>query len=166
MRAARYRLKFFTGATLTASTYGGGKYGDTTYGMQASDSLTTAHHRLVPWPGGALTIPSWIYRRGDTEPDWEAMIVADDGAVSYNGLYYAWLVLTNQDDPSIYTTFSVWVVTESNGDQHLHRTWNPGDLDFAGNFRAAVVLLYQTGRRLTVPADDRHQFILTPGGNN
>ena len=164
MRSARYRLKFFTGATLTAATYGGGKYGDQTYGTQASDSLTTAHHRLVPWPAGAMVSPAWGYRRGDTSPDWQAQIIADDGVVNYTGLDTAVLVLSAIDDPSSVRQFGLTVVTAPNGDQRLTRKWAPGNLDFEGVFRVAVVLRYLTGRRMTVPANDNHIFVVRAGG--
>src|SRR4051812_47696207 len=135
MRAARYRLRFFTGASLTASTYGGGKFGDGTYGMQASDSLTTAHHRLVPWPAGAMASPSWRYRQNDTQPDWEAQIIADDGVVSYTGMTRADLVLAAIDNPAVQHVYQLTVDTQANGDQRLRRTWSPGELNFSGVFR-------------------------------
>jgi hypothetical protein len=161
MRAARYRLRFFTGATLTQATYGGGTYGGATYGMQASDALTTAHHRLMPWPGGSPTSPSWLYRRGDTEPVWEAQIIADEGVVNYTGLDRAVLVLTPVDKPGDDRTFDCTVVTATNGDQRLHREWNAGDLDPHGVFRVAVVLIYSSNRRMTVPAEDLHTLVVT-----
>lgn len=165
MRAARYRLRFFTGATLTASTYGGGKYGDGTWGMQKSDALTTAHHRLVPWPAGALTFPSWRYRQHDTQPVLEAQIIADDGVVDYTGLDRAVLLLAPVDDPGGYRTYDMTVVTATNGDQRLRRTWAAGDLSKPGNFRVGVVLLYASNRRMSVPVDDRHMLIVTPDGS-
>lgn len=165
MRSTRYRLRFFTGATLTASKYGGGKFGDGTYGMQASDSLTTAHHRLVPWPAGAMTSPSWRYRQNDTMPDWQAQIIADDGVVSYTGMTSADLVLTAIDDPTSQTLHALTVDTQSNGDQRLRRTWNSGELNFSGVFRVAVVLRYSTGRHMTVPAGDKHIMVIHPDGS-
>jgi hypothetical protein len=164
MRAARYRLRFFTGATLTGSTYGGGLYGDGTYGMQASDSLTTAHHRLVPWPGGSPTGPSWVYREGDTMPPLEAQIIADDGVVDYTGLASAMLILTDVNDPSVSLAFDLSVVVAPNGDQRLHHDWNLGELTTAGVFRASVVLIYESGRWMSVPAEDVHMFVVTSGG--
>jgi hypothetical protein len=165
MRAARYRLRFFTGATLTSATYGGGLYGDDTYGMQASDSLTTAHHRLVPWPGGAPMAPSWRYRQHDTQPALEAQIIADDGVVNYTGLDRAVLVLTPVDDPLTFKGLDMSVVTAPNGDQRLHRDWEPNDLDRPGVFRVVVALIYSSNRRLSVPGDDEHFLIVTPDGS-
>jgi hypothetical protein len=166
MRAARYRLRFFTGATLTSATYGGGLYGDDTYGMEASDSLTTAHHRLVPWPAGSPTGPSWRYRQNDTEPQLEAQIIADDGVVNYTGLDRAVLVLTPVDNPTMSRTYDMAVITAPNGDQRLRRTWVAGDLSQPGAFRVAVVLIYSSNRRLTVPTNDQHTMIVTPDGTS
>ena len=132
--------------------------------MQASDALTTAHHRLVPWPGGALTGPSWRYRQGDTQPPLEAQVIADDGVVSYVGLDRAVLVLTPVDDPVNDRIIDMAVYTAPNGDQRLHRDWITGDLDRPGVFRVGVVLIYSSNRRLTVPTDDRHMLVVTPGG--
>ena len=165
MRAARYRLRFFTGATLTSATYGGGTYGKDTYGTQATDSLTTAHHRLVPWPGGSPTAPSWRYRVKDTEPALEAQVIADDGVVHYTGLDRAVLVLTPVDDPYSSTTYDMTVVTAPNGDQRLHRTWSTNDLRVAGVYRVAVVLIYSSGRRLSVPTEDEQSLVVTPDGS-
>ena len=165
MRAARYRLRFFTGATLSSATYGGGLYGNETYGTQATDALTTAHHRLVPWPGGARTGPSWIYRQNDTMPPWEAQVISDDGVVDYTGLNQAVLVLTHVDrPPDEGLTFDLSIVTAPNGDQRLHHDFTDGELGIAGMFRVAVVLAYDSGRWLTVPADDRHMMAVTPDG--
>ena len=165
MRAARYRLRFYTGATLTSMTYGGGLYGDATYGMEASDSLTTAHHRLVPWPGGAPTTPSWRYRQHDTQPALEAQIIADDGVVSYDGLDRAVLVLTPVDDPTTYKGLDMSVIVAPNGDQRLHREWAADDLDRVGVFRVVIALIYESNRRMTVPAEDEHYLIVTPDGS-
>lgn len=167
MRASRYRLRFSTGATLSSSVYGGGAYGDDTYGTVASDSLTTAHHRLVPWPAGALTDPSWRYRQHDTKPDWSAQIIADDGVIDYTGLFTAYLILTPANDPTAagLIGWDVQVVTAPNGDQRLVKQWDVGDLDPPGVYRAVVVLVYNSTRRLSVPADDRHTFIITKDGS-
>lgn len=128
MRAARYRLRFFTGATLSSATYGGGLYGNETYGTQATGALTTAHHRLVPWPGGARTGPSWIYRQNDTMPPWEAQVISDDGVVDYTGLNQAVLVLTHVDrPPDEGLTFDLSIVTAPNGDQRLHHDFTDGE---------------------------------------
>lgn len=165
MRAARYRLRFFSGATVSSRNYGEENYGDGTYGQTASDALTTAHHRLVPWPGGALTYPSWRYRRNDTKPPLECQVIADDGVIDYTGLSQAVLVLTPVDGPvEAGWTFDMTVITAPSGDQRLRHTWLPGELHTAGVFRVAVLLAYTSGRWLTVPSDDRHTLIITPDG--
>ena len=167
MRSSRYRLRFYTGASLSSATYGGGNYGDATYGMTATDTLTTAHHRLVPWPAGALVGPSWRYRQNDTMPPWEAQIIADDGVVDLTGVAKAYLVLTSVDDPTPQgiVGWQVSIITAPNGDDRLHHDWLPGELVVPGVFRATAVLEYVSGRRLTVPTDDRHTFVVHPDGS-
>ena len=165
MRAARYRLRFFTGATLTSATYGGGLYGDDTYGQQGTDSLTTAHHRLVPWPGGSPTGPSWRYQQGDTAPAWEAQVIADDGVVDYTGLASGMLMLAKVDNPADASVFELTVVTAPNGDQRLHHDWRIGELNLAGVFRVSVVLVYTSGRWMSVPAEDQQAMVITSNGS-
>ena len=165
MRAERYRLRFFSGATLTQMTYGSGTYGDGTYGMQKSDALTTVHHRLIPLPAGTPTVPSWRYRQNDTQPDWEAQIVADDGVVDFAGVDHSLLIMTPVNTPNLGT----WVVeldidVWSGGGQYLSHQWKKGELGEPGMFRVGVVIVYDTGRQLSVPTNDTHVLVVTPNG--
>ena len=57
------------------------------------------------------------------------------------------------------------VVTAPNGDQRLHRDWSAADLYQSGVFRVAVVLIYSSNRRLTVPSNDQHTLVVTPDGS-
>ena len=163
MEATRYRLRFITGVELTAATYGSGTYGSGTYGEQASDAVSALRYLLVPFPGGVLSDPSWVYRQGDTKPSLRAAIVADDGFLDFSGLDFAHLVLTNTDGATDMTPLMYELtVTAIDGQNWLTRNWLPEDLVVAGTFRAAAVLQYLSGRRLTVPAHDGHQFTVTP----
>ena len=163
MHAARYRLRFTTGVALTSATYGSGTYGAGTYGEQASDPLSSLRYYLVPWPGGYLPDPSWVYRVGDTDPDFRVQILADNERLDLTGIAYALLVLTNTDGS---TNPVPWIydltVTTLDSQDWLTRAWLPTDLAKSGTYRAAVVIVYDSGRRLTVPVDDRHNFVINP----
>ena len=164
MQAVRHRLRFVTGVSLTARTYGSGLYGDGTYGEQASDPLTAAVYIMVPWPGGYLSDPSWLYREGDVFPPFQVSIEADDAPLDLTGIASAMLVFTSFDGATVSNPvrqLPLTVVTEG-GRQWLQRRWDTYDLTPAGTFRVAVVITYASGRRLTVPTDDRHVFVITP----
>ena len=163
MQAARYRLRFITGVALTSRTYGAGTYGDGTYGEQASDALSELLYYLVPWPGGYLPDPAWIYRQGDTLPTFKAVVMSTDGPLELVGVALAYLVLTNTDggsisDPLMYEL----TVTPTSGIDWLTRDWHVNDLSVPGTYRAGVVLTFDSGRRLTVPIDDRLHFVINP----
>jgi len=159
VKATRYRLRFVTGVALTGATYGSGTYGEGTYGMQASDPLASLRYYLVPWPGGYLTDPSWIYRQGDVLPRFSALVCSDEGPLDDAGLTTAVLVLS--DTEAISRSFPL-SVESADGDDRLVRDWQPGDLDTPGVYRAAAVITYSSGRRLTIPIDDRMQFVVNP----
>jgi hypothetical protein len=163
VQAPRYRLRFITGVSLTSATYGSGTYGTGTYGEQASDPLASLRYILVPWPGGYLPDPAWIYRQGDVTPQFRAQVLSDEGPLDFTGLDFGYLVLTNTDGSSSTTPimFPLTVATIG-GVVFLTRTWLPNDLMTPGTFRAGVVLQYSSGRRLTIPTDDRYQFVVNP----
>lgn len=163
MQATRYRLRFITGVSLTARTYGSGTYGDGTYGEQASDPLESLTYTMIPWPGGYLPDPAWIFRQGDVTPRFRVQVRSDDELLDLDGLDFAYLVLTNTDGASNTTPwlFELDVAT-IDGLDWLVRSWLPTDLAIPGTFRAAVVLQYDSGRRLTIPSDNRYQFVINP----
>ena len=161
MTAPRYRLRFTTGVTLTAATYGGGTYGSGTYGQQATDPLSSLVYYLVPWPGGYLTDPSWIYRQGDVSPQFKASVRSHEGPLDLTGLGSAQLVLCKGPAPEDTWIYDLSVLADG-GIDWLVRAWQPHDLNTPGNYRAGVVLTYGSGRRLSIPADDRLQFVVNP----
>jgi hypothetical protein len=163
MEALRHRLRFATGVNLTQRTYGTGAYGDGTLGEQASDPLTAARYLVIPWPSGFLSDPSWLYRQGDVTPPFKISVQADDGPLDYTGLAKAYLVLTNTDGASPTTPRQYQLsVQRISGADWLIRNWLYDDLILPGTYRSALVLTYNSGRRLTIPGDDRHNFVITP----
>ena len=161
MQAVRYRLRFITGVALTSRTYGAATYSDGTYGETASDALSALVYVLVPWPAGHLPDPAWMYRQGDTTPQFKAYIASTLGPLDLDGVATAQLSLTNTDGGSIPLSFDL-TVTPSGGIDWLVRNWLPHDLAVPGTYRAAVVLTYTSTRRLTVQVDDRIHFVINP----
>jgi len=163
MQAPRYRLRFITGVALTSRTYGSGTYGAGTYGEQASDPLASLVYYLVPWPGGYLSDPAWIYREGDVLPQFKAAVRSNEGLLDLTGLSTAKLVLTNTDGGVAATPLQyALTVAPSGGVSWLVRNWAVGDLAEPGTYRAGLVLTYNSGRRLSIPIDDRMNFVINP----
>jgi hypothetical protein len=161
MRATRLRLRFVPGVSLPASTYGSGLYGSQTYGQKATDPLAALEYRLVPLPAGYLADPAWIYREGDISPKFQAQVIGDDDVpLDLSALGTGALMLTPIDgrDYDAPTAFDLVWPTPANGT--VERTWQPADLTVPGVYRATVILVYQSSRRLTVHGDDRHHFII------
>lgn len=157
MTATRYRLKWVVGANYSAASYGSGQYGTQTYGQEASDPLASLFYVPMPWPGGTPTVPSWMYRQGDTSPDFDVQIRSQLGPMSLAPVGGGWLVLSSYETDLV-LAFALTVTDEPRG--RIGREWQAGDLDTLGAFRATVVLLFDSGRQLTVPATDRHRFVV------
>jgi hypothetical protein len=164
VHATRYRLRFIAGVSLSSATYGSGQYGSQTYGTVASDPLASLRYRLVPWPAGYLPDPAWEYRQGDTRPSFKAVILGDEGSLQLVGVVQAKLVLTPMDrDPDPPRTYDLTVSgPTASGSYWLNRNWLAADLVTAGAYRAGVVITYSSGRRLSIPVDDRQVFVIAP----
>jgi hypothetical protein len=152
-----------TGVNLTSATYGSGQYGSQTYGTVASDPVASLRYRLVPWPAGYLTDPAWQYRQGDTRPQFKAAVLGSEGPLQLVGVSSAVLALSRMSEhsePARLYPLTVEGPTTA-GNYWLSRTWQPGDLASAGVYRAGVAITYSSGRRLSVPIDDRQVFVIT-----
>lgn len=180
MRATRYRLRWLRGIAEQSVTYGSGyygtdtygqillpdafygsaEYGSNTYGQTASDPLTALTFEAIPWTGGFPTAPSWLYRAGDTLPAFEARILGDGEPADIAFVKDVELVLTPADgrDDSFQLTFQGSVVQSTKGLMTVE--WEPGDLDQFGVYRCLIRLTFGSGRRLTVPVEDRHTFVI------
>lgn len=163
MRAARYRLRFIPGVNLPSATYGGGLWGDSTYGQFATDPVASRAYRLIPWPAGDLADPSWIYRQGDVSPQFQVEIASNEGAADLPSITTVHLVLTSTRAHEGLTDWMFELTPATvGGVDLLTRDWKPDDLAVPGNFRAGVVVTFISGRQLSIPADDRHRFVVTP----
>ncbi|MET0579824.1 MAG: hypothetical protein ABW122_14295 [Ilumatobacteraceae bacterium] len=165
MRATRLRLRFVTGVSVPAATYGSGTYGSQTYGQSATDPLSSYRYRIVPLPAGRPTVPSWIYRQSDTWADFEALILADAGPLDLTAVGAATLVLDPIDgrDPGTDALGFPLTVASPATTGVVGRSWQPGDLAGAGTYRATIVLTFLSGRQLTLPGDDATRFVVNAG---
>lgn len=148
-------LSFATGASAPDGTYGtsGRTYGEPgwTYGQQVTDPTETAYE-LTAYPGWGPRVPDWEYRQWDTSPAMEIALLAPGAVpIDYSIIDTAELVLTltSYGMYAYQPSFSLTV-----GSDRLTRTWEPGDLLVAGNFRVIVKLTFDSGRTLTIPSRD------------
>lgn len=148
-------LSFTAGASAPDGTYGsaGADYGeaDWTYGQQITDPTETGYE-LTAYPGWGPRVPDWEYRQWDTSPAMEIALLAP-GAVPINYAIIASaeliLTLTSYGMYQYQPSFALTV-----GADRLTRTWEPGDLLVAGNFRVIVKATFDSGRTLTIPSRD------------
>jgi hypothetical protein len=156
MRAQRYRLRFVTGVSLSAATYGSSTFGGPiTYGQRASDPIASYRYRVVPLPAGYPTMPAWIYRHGDINPPMRAQIIADEGPLDLTPVATALAVLTPIDERDVppYTLSMTVEAPPTNG--RLVHTWTGDEHLPVGNYRAVILMSLSSGRRFVVPANDR-----------
>jgi hypothetical protein len=158
VRATRYRLRFTTGVNIPGATYGSGQYGTQTYGQQATDPLASRFYTAMPWPAGSPTTPAWMYRQGDTLPDFDCQLRSIEGPMDLTAVVDAVLVLTPFDG-SLRVVFPLTKSAPAVAGR-LHRVWADTDLATPGSYRATVVVVFSSTRRLTVPFDDRDLFVI------
>jgi hypothetical protein len=181
MRAARYRLRFVPGVSVSAATYGSSTFGgDITYGQLATDSPVAFRYRVIPLPGGYLAQPAWIYRHGDVMPPLRLQIAGDDGpldltavtSTAYGGGEYgdgtygggwAQLILTAVDEREILPYILALDVSGPSAQGVLVHNWDPvTDPDVSvGLYRVLVMLRFESGRRFVLPSDDNLQLVMT-----
>jgi hypothetical protein len=181
MRAARHRLRFVPGVSLSASTYGSSTFGGPlTYGQDATDPLAAYRYRVVPLPAGFPTQPAWIYRHDDIRPPLRMQIVSDIGPLdltpmtstfygtatygyrTYGG-GYAQLLLTPVNGYARASLVLELIPTGFAVDGGLVHNWDPAvDPELPpGMYRVLVRLRFFSGRQLTVPIDDNLQLQVT-----
>jgi hypothetical protein len=164
MQATRLRLRFVSGVSVTASTYGSGNYGGAqTYGQSATDPLAAYRYLIVPLPAGSPTDPSWLYRGRDSWPDFNARILYGDGALDLTGVDTAALLLAPADGRTTPVRLSFGLTMPDRPGGYVRRVWAAGDLIDAGVYRALVMLTFLSGRRLTLPGNDNVRFVVTQG---
>jgi hypothetical protein len=162
MQATRLRLRFVSGVSLSAATYGSGTYGSQTYGQSATDPLAAYRYLVVPLPAGSPTNPSWLYRQRDSWPDFKARLLYGEGALDLTPVATAKLLLAPIDGraPVVYL-FDLTMPDRVGG--YVRRVWAATDLVDAGVYRALIMLTFASGRRLTLPGNDSLRFVVTQG---
>jgi hypothetical protein len=160
VQAARYRLRFTVDVSLPGAEYGSSDYGQMTYGQSVTDPVSASRYVALPWPGGYLSSPAWIYRRWDTRPDFEAMVIDPEGnPLDFTSTLIS-LVLSPYDVED--DTWHEFGMNEIAPPGRVRRKWAENDLNFCGLYRAVLAFYYYpSGRRLTVPFDDRCTFYVT-----
>ena len=174
MRATRLRLRFVPGVSVSAATYGSGNYGTQTYGQSATDPLAAFSYRVVPLPTGAPAAPAWIYRQGDVStqpgpsgpwPTWRAQLFGQDVPLDLTPIDTATLVLTPHDGRDLVEErFSMALDVQSATLGIVTGTWVVGHLPEPGTYRVAIVLRFDSARRLTIPGDDLTTLAVVSGG--
>lgn len=164
MRAQRYRLRFVSGVSFTAATYGSSTFGGPiTYGQRGTDPVNDYRYRIVPLPAGYIAQPAWVRRAGDATPPFEAVITAGDVPLDLSSVSTARLVLTTADgrDPASFYLLDLDVATPTTRGVVVH-DWSTTDDVPAGTYRVLVVLVTQSGRRLSLPTNDDLQLEVAP----
>ena len=163
MQATRLRLRFVSGVSFPAATYGSGNYGTQTYGQSATDPLSAYRYFVVPLPAGAPTNPSWLYRQRDSWPDFRARILYGEGPLDLSAVAAATLVLTPIDGRATPPWMSFNLTMPDRAGGYLARVWAPTDLIEPGVYRALIMLTFTSTRRFTLPGNDNLRFVVTPG---
>ncbi|MET0578007.1 MAG: hypothetical protein ABW122_05070, partial [Ilumatobacteraceae bacterium] len=132
MQATRLRLRFVSGASFPAATYGSGNYGSQTYGQSATDPLSALRYFVVPLPAGTPTNPSWLYRQRDSWPDLNARIMYGEGPLDLTSVAAATLVLTPIDGRTSPAWLSFALTMPDRPGGYVRRVWAVGDLIDAG----------------------------------
>lgn len=186
MRAARYRLRFVPGVSVTGATYGASTYGGTiTYGQRASDLISAFRYRVVPLPSGWPTQPAWVRRVDDLDPPMQGQILGDDSQpLSLAALTVGWFVITpidernvlpyvlpaTVDDPANGIVSYSWTVGAIYGSSTFGGPITYGQQTAVrsrlpiGTYRVVIVLVMNSGRRMSVPTDDNLQLVVLANG--
>ncbi len=161
--ARRYALRNIPfSITHDASTYGGGTYGgDFTYGQEMSDPLSNVQYVLVPNPGQWPSSGGWEYRVDDEGVEFNAVVLGINGVLDLSPVASAYLVLQRSSvGPPIWEGREL---TINEGDNTLTCEFGPLDLNHQGVYRALVQLVFDSGRCMTVTADDSSTVIVRGG---
>lgn len=151
--ARRYALRFSAfDISRTASLYGSGNYGDGTYGLEATDPLSNDEYALVAEPGEYPSASNWVYRVGDTNPDFQAQVLGLDGPMDLTPVDTAILVI---ERISVGTRIlRALELTAGTTDGNVSGTLPASMLLGQGTYRVAVQLQFTSGRCMTVTPGD------------
>lgn len=145
-----YGLRLIGGVSLSSGTYGDDTYGSGTYGQESNVPAAAVAYAVLVLPDGNQAVPMRTYVRTDTSPSFRCKIASRDAVMDLSLLESALLVLTNVGRP-VTEEYVFPMVRTGNV---LERTWEAGDLDRPGVYRAVVQVEFSGGRQLTVPNDD------------
>jgi hypothetical protein len=161
--ARSLHLKFVQGGyALAQGFYGGvGTYGDDdlTYGSEPGEgALAGSLYRLLPFPGYRSQQPSWIYREGDNNKLFKAVIVEKDNQsvrLPLNTVNTVTLVLTqlNLDGTGV-TRLTYPLTVDDINDELSYEFPNAGAYLRKGRFLASVKVYFDSGRLMTIEADN------------
>ena len=141
-----------------AATYGSGNYGDETYGQEATDPLPNSEYILVPNPGEWPTAAGWVYAVGETGRTFTAQCRGVNGVLSLSNIDRAALVI---DRASVgERVVDAFPLTIDAVNDVLSYDFTPGQLERPGIYRAAVQLVFDSGRCMSVTADDSVAFTI------
>jgi hypothetical protein len=149
--ATRTRLRLVAPFGATTAVYGGGTYGAGSYGQEQDETATAIEYTAVPVPAGTVDGPAWQYTVGDTYEPLIVDLIAVDGTdrLTSDEVEHAVLVATRFTDG-----YTRSLLLEPDGN-YWRRDFDPDDLDQPGLYRNVVVCTLTSGRRYTIPADDR-----------
>lgn len=158
--ARRYALRNIAFSfAKTASEYGSGNYGDGTYGQEASDVLSNTDYVLSAEPGEYPSRTGWVYRVGDVGVTFSAVVLGLDGPLDLAPVASAALII-ERTTPVTSAVIKAFPLTVNDTDDILTYDFVVGDLDDQGTYRAAVQLVFDSGRCMTVTPDDATTFMI------
>jgi hypothetical protein len=157
--ARRYALRNVAySVTKVASQYGAGTYGEGTYGQEASDTLSNVDYVLSPHPGRWPASNGWVFRQGDVGATFRAVVLGLDGEMNLTPVERATLVIErNATGQRLLRAFALDIDAGTN---ELSCEFEVGDLVVQGMYRAAVQLVFASGRCMTVTPDDGSSFMV------
>jgi hypothetical protein len=170
VRARQFYLRFLQGGyASSAGFYGGGVTGDTygqanvTYGMEAGEStIPGVDYIVMPIPGSRPSNPAWLFRVGDTAKGFTAAVVDQlnpTRRLDTSSLVDAYLVLT---EPLRSHGGGIWqkafLLEWDEDNDVLHRQWFPDDLSKPGRYVVTIRLLFESGRYMSIEANDETMF--------
>lgn len=160
----RHQLRIIRIVPTVAATYGGGTYSTTTYGERAADPADLQRYELVPVDHavGGLD-PVLIYRRGDQAPTFRFKLIAFGGPyeevpgsfIDVDAIDQCNLVLTRMSSGPP-TVFMILCSTQDDDDLDIiEARLTADDLAEPGTYRVSALVYFDSGRKLSAPANDR-----------
>ena len=161
MAASRhFHLLFLSGGyTADDAQYGSETYGADpfTYGQQPTQTtLNGTDYELLPTPGWHPQDPAWLFRLADTTRFGAVIVDRSDPTeqVDVSTVVSAFLFLTEWTLDGSKAWKRGFELSADVPNNLLFRDWLPGDLIVQGRFRVLLRILFESGRYLTVEAND------------